>query len=152
MHQADFVEEVKKISAADPRYDLGAYLFVREALDFTVKRLKKPTRGPSRHVSGRELLDGIRSYALDQYGPMALTVLATWGLKSTEDCGEIVFNLVNAGVLGKTDSDTKQDFAKGYDFHEAFAKPFLPPEKPRRQQLLRLKGVHARRPTPERNG
>ncbi len=90
---------------------------------------KKPPQGVMRHVSAQELLEGIRVYALQEYGPMALTVLQSWGLTCTEDIGEVVFNLVESGKLGKTESDRKEDFANGFDFATAFQRPF----EPRRQ-------------------
>lgn len=118
---------IQEICERDRRYHPQSYVFVLEALDYTGKKLKKSElQGAERHVSGGELLEGIRAYALEQFGPMALTVLETWGIKKTEDFGEIVFNLVEAGKLRKTDTDTRKDFAHGYEFHEAFARPFLP--------------------------
>lgn len=126
MHDASFVKAVEEICGKDHRYDPEAYFFLREALFFTAKMLEKPVKGPGRHVSGRELLEGIRTYALQEFGPMSLTVLNTWGLKKTDDFGEIVFNMVEAGKLGRTDTDRKDDFVGGYDFYQAFAVPFLP--------------------------
>jgi len=114
------------ICQKDPRYDLEAYLFLREALEFTVQKLKKAPKGPQHHVSGRELAEGFREYALSQFGPLTYAVLAQWGIHQTEDIGTIVFNLVEAGELGKTPEDTPEDFRNLYDFHEAFKKPFLP--------------------------
>jgi len=109
------------ILARDPRYTVEAYGFVRAGLDFTVRSLEN-----QRHVSGRELLKGIREFAIDEFGPMTKTVLNGWGIKKTEDIGEIVFNMVETGLLGKTDEDNRADFANGYDFDEAFRKPFKP--------------------------
>lgn len=126
MQPQHFETALARILVENPRYPASAYLFLREVLDFTVHTLKKPARGPNRHVSGHELLDGMRRYALQEYGPMARTVLASIGITRTEDLGEIVFNLVNHGLLGKTDEDRKSDFANGYDFHEAFDVPYLP--------------------------
>ena len=120
----------RAICERDPRYDPEAYLFIRESLDFTVRNLERPAEGEKRHVSGQELLEGIRQYALQEFGPMALTVLNTWGIRQTEDFGNIVFNLVEAGKLGETDDDRLEHFADGYDFHEAFAGPFLPVSPP----------------------
>ena len=114
------------ITEADPRYDMEAYLFLREALEFTVQKMKKATRGPLRHVTGAELAEGFREYAIEQFGPLTFAVLTKWGIKSTEDIGAIVFNLVEAGELGKTDQDKPEDFNHLYDFHEAFEKPFIP--------------------------
>lgn len=121
-----FADTVDEICAKDDRFDPEAYFFLRDALDFTTKSLNKPTEGPNRHVTGKELLEGLRAFILQEFGPMALTVLREWGITRTEDFGEIVFNLVESGRLGRTDQDTKADFAGGYDFDEAFAKPFRP--------------------------
>ena len=121
-----FTDALAEIVAADPRYGEEAYLFVREALDFTIKLLNKPKEGPGRHVRGAELLDGMRQYALKEYGPLAKTVLNHWGVHQCIDFGHLVFNLVQHGVLGKTDEDRLEDFAGGYDFEEAFRKPFRP--------------------------
>ncbi len=124
MKKVNFSEALSHILQEDRRYDEAAYFFVREALDFTIKLLAKPVEGPGRHVSGAELLEGIRQFAVREYGPMARTVLDRWGVRRCEDFGEIVFNLVNKGILGKTDQDRKEDFAGGYDFDEAFRQPF----------------------------
>jgi uncharacterized repeat protein (TIGR04138 family) len=124
--KVNFNEALGHILREDPRYDEHAYYFLREALDFTIKLLAKPAGGAARHVSGGELLEGIRQYALQEYGPMARTVLNRWGIKRCEDFGEIVFHLVQKGILGKTDQDRKEDFAGGYDFDEAFLQPFRP--------------------------
>ena len=126
MQCSSFEEAVEQILAVDSRYSFEAYVFVREALDYTVRTLKKPRTGPEKHVSGQELLEGVRQYALADLGPVAHTVLTTWGIRSTEDFGEIVFHLVDKAVLAKCDSDTKADFANGYDFDTAFVAPFLP--------------------------
>ena len=114
-------ELLEGILARDPRYTAEAYALVRAGLDYTVRRLEKP-----RHVSGQELLDGIREFALAEFGPMTKTVFNGWGINRTEDIGEIVFNMVETGLLGKTEKDSRADFANGYDFDEAFRKPFRP--------------------------
>jgi uncharacterized repeat protein (TIGR04138 family) len=142
VQEAAFMKAVEQLRGKDPRYHVDAYLFVREALDFTVKMLNKPNKGPSRHVTATELLDGIRLFGLQEFGPMTLTVFKTWGIQRTEDFGEIVFNLVESGVLGKTEQDNKGDFAKGYNFSDAFASPFLPtPGATRPTQTPRRKGL-----------
>lgn len=125
MNQPNEADVLQRILREDTRYAGEAYAFVRAGLDVTVRRLNKP-----RHVSGQELLDGLREFALDQFGPMARTVLNSWGIRRTEDFGEIVFNLVEAGLLGKTDSDSRADFADGYDFDDAFRRPFQPDSVP----------------------
>lgn len=126
MKKVNFQEALASILDRDPRYAEEAYHFVREALDFTIKMLDKPVEGPGRHVSGQELLEGIRQYALKEFGPMAIRVLHHWGIRKTDDFGEMVFNMVGAGILGKTDQDRKEDFHGGFDFDSAFAKPFRP--------------------------
>jgi uncharacterized repeat protein (TIGR04138 family) len=131
MQKLGFAEAIEKVHQQDPRYAQDAYYFVREALDFSMKLYKKPQHGAAkdRHVTGQELLEGIRQYALQQFGPLALTVLEYWGIRRCEDFGEIVFNMVEIGILGKTERDSRKDFSGGYDFREAFAAPFVPAKK-----------------------
>jgi uncharacterized repeat protein (TIGR04138 family) len=109
--------ELLKILERDKRYYPEAYSFIMASLNYTMKKLKR--KG---HITGQELSDGIKDYALEQFGPMARLVLEHWGITKTDDFGEIVFNLVNAGLLGKTDQDSKTDFNNRYDFKEAFDK------------------------------
>lgn len=123
------LEKLKAICQQDPRYNMDAYVFLREALEYTAKAMDKPAQGPAHHVSGQELSEGFRDLALQSFGPLALHVLHDWGIYRTEDIGELVFNLVEAGELGKTEEDKREDFANGYDFDEAFSKPFLPENK-----------------------
>ncbi|HEY5653983.1 MAG TPA: Minf_1886 family protein [Pontiella sp.] len=118
---SDIYEIMNPILKKDPRYTLQAYMFVREGLDYTVHKLEKP-----RHVNGQELLEGMREFALKQFGPIAKRVLSEWGINECIDFGNIVFNLVNEGLLGKTEDDTIEDFMGGYDFSEAFIQPFRP--------------------------
>jgi len=124
-----FDNTVQKICEKDTRYDPEAYYFLKDALDFTCKTLNKPEKGTDRHVTGRELLEGIRLFALQEYGPMSLKVLNSWGITKTGDFGEIVFSLVESGRLGKTKEDKKSDFDDAYNFHQAFVVPFLPKSK-----------------------
>ena len=125
MQEASFEETLELIRAKDPRYAQDAYLFLREALDHTQKSIRD-TRGRVRHVTGQELLQGIRDYALTQFGPMTITVLEEWGVRHCQDFGELVFNMVDAGLLAKTENDSRADFQGGYDFDDAFRKPFRP--------------------------
>jgi uncharacterized repeat protein (TIGR04138 family) len=129
MQEINFDEAVEEILAKDSRYTREAYLFVREALDYTQKIVGKETHGQIRHVSGQELLDGIRRFALNQFGPMAVTVFEEWGVRNCCDFGEIVFNMVESSLLAKTEKDTRGDFQNGYNFTEAFRKPFWPQSK-----------------------
>ena len=126
MHEVNFDEAVEVIVAADTRFHRDAYGFMREALDFTQKLVGKENQGKVRHVSGLELLDGLRQYALQQFGPMTTTVFEEWGIHNCRDFGEIVFNMVENGLLAKTEKDSREDFQDGYDFTEAFLKPFRP--------------------------
>jgi len=126
MHEVSFEEALAKIAVKDPRYQPEAYLFVREALDHTQKTIAKDARGRIRHVTGQELLAGIREFAPQQFGPMTKMVLEEWGVRCCSDFGEIVFNMIEVSWLAKTDKDSRADFLDGYDFDEAFRKPFLP--------------------------
>jgi uncharacterized repeat protein (TIGR04138 family) len=133
MQDTDFAEIVALICKEDPRFDRKAYDFIRLGLDHTVKELKKKEgskAGRSRHVSGAELLEGLRVYALDQFGPLAKTVLNSWGVKRCSDFGELVFNLIEYNVFSKTDNDRREDFADIYTFDDAFVKPFRPARSP----------------------
>jgi uncharacterized repeat protein (TIGR04138 family) len=126
MQKIGFAEALETIVATDPRYQREAYIFLRDALDYTTKQQKKVRGTTVRHVAGPELLEGVRLYALKEFGPMVLTVFESWGIRSCEDIGHMVFNLIDAGVFGKTDEDSMEDFKAVYDFKEAFVKPFAP--------------------------
>ena len=132
-----FQEAVFTICEKDTRYNPDAYFFLVEALDTTVKNIRKCQPDHARHVSGKELLDGIKEYALDEFGPLTFTLFSEWGIHTTDDFGEIVFNLVEAGRLGKTESDSRDDFKNGYDFKEAFVLPFEPQERPTKAKAPR---------------
>ncbi len=119
-------EESERLLQEDPRYAADAYQFVSAGLDFTIKLLNKPRQGPGRHVSGAELLEGLRQYALREYGPMAKTILNAWGIHDCRDFGQIVFNLVAKNIFGKTADDSLADFDAGFDFETAFRAPFKP--------------------------
>ncbi len=129
MQVINFEEVVGNIVARDGRYHCDAYLFVRDALEFTQKMRGKGKRTELRHVNGQQLLEGIREYALELYGPMTLTVLSEWRVRGCEDFGEIVFAMVEAGLLAKTPEDTRDDFKGVFDFDIAFRQPFLPKRK-----------------------
>ena len=129
MQNPDFAEIVTLICKEDPRFERRAYDFVRLGLDHTVKELRKKDTARaerSRHVTGPELLDGVRQYALKEFGPMVMTVFDSWGIRSCADIGHMVFNLIGAGVFGKTEQDSIEDFKNVYDFEEAFVRPFAP--------------------------
>jgi uncharacterized repeat protein (TIGR04138 family) len=130
MQPINFEELLEVIVARDTRYHRDAYHFVRSALDHAQKPLSKAKSTAVSHVTGQELLKGIRDYALEQFGPMSKTVFEEWGVHRCEDFGELVFNMVDQGLLSKTETDSREDFKGGFDFHEAFCKPFIPAGKP----------------------
>jgi uncharacterized repeat protein (TIGR04138 family) len=126
MQKIGFAEALDSIVASDPRYQRDAYVFLRDSLDFTTKQQKKVKGATVRHVTGPELLGGVRQYALKEFGPLVMTVFDNWGIHSCEDIGSMVFNLIGAGIFGKTEEDSIEDFKDVYDFEEAFVKPFAP--------------------------
>jgi uncharacterized repeat protein (TIGR04138 family) len=161
-------DELAKVIANDPRYSIEAYAFILEALN-QARQLKlksaprdqaddpaaKPSRKPrpapesagksriSGHVNAAQLCDAVRRLALRQYGLLAATVLAHWGVRSTSAIGDMVFNLIAAGGLEKTESDSRSDFDNLFDFETAFkaashevttdsaAKPTRKPDPPK---------------------
>jgi uncharacterized repeat protein (TIGR04138 family) len=126
MQKIGFAEALDSIVAQDKRYSRDAYIFLRDALDYTTKQQKKSKGTNVRHVSGPELLDGVRQYALREFGPMVVTVFGSWGIRATVDVGHMVFNLIDAGIFGKTEEDSIEDFRNVYDFDDAFVRPFAP--------------------------
>lgn len=115
----DFGIKMAQIIEQDKSYSPEAYDFVMNALRYTLSKMDE-----HRHINGKELLYGIRDYALEEYGPMARTVLEYWGIKETADFGEVVFNLVEAGIIRKTAEDNKEEFRGVFDFKKAFDEPF----------------------------
>src|SRR5687767_7172254 len=135
MDGVDFEKALDVILERDGRYHREAYLFLRDALEDTQRRLRGAGAGSGaergtgngiRHVSGQELLEGIRVYGLEVYGPMALWVFNEWGIRGCEDFGDLVFNLIEGGLFAKTEKDNRDDFRSGYVFEEVFRRPFLP--------------------------
>lgn len=108
------------------RYPPEAFQFVREGLEHTARLIHGELGEddlaslPDRHVTGTQLCLGLRDYALEQYGRLALTVLRRWNIRRTEDFGHIVFAMVDAGLLRKTEEDTLEDFRDIFDFSEEF--------------------------------
>ena len=111
---------IHDIVARDSRYSGEAYEFVFEALDFTLRR----RGGGARHVSGSEIMESVRLLALEQFGYLARPVLEHWGITSTDDFGDVVFNLIEADLLQKTADDRREDFAQLFDFESAFDQTF----------------------------
>lgn len=105
-------------------YPPAAYAFVQAGLRHTADRLtEEDDRDDSRHVSGQELCLGLREYALQEFGHLARTVLESWKIRRTDDFGRIVFDLVEVGLLRKTDEDSLADFESVFDFDDAFGSP-----------------------------
>jgi uncharacterized repeat protein (TIGR04138 family) len=137
---------ITQLLQEDHRYPLEAYAFIFEALHYAQNVLGMGAESPSepppepvaegeeqppeRHVTGHELCEAIRRYALEQYGYMAKTVLNSWNIHGTADFGEIVFNLIRIGQMRKTPSDTRVDFDNVFDFDTALKQGFkiAPPE------------------------
>ncbi len=116
MTELQFAEEVlDQLQERNPRFHTRSYEFVLQALHSVIRSLDEP-----RHISGRELTEGVRELALRQYGPLARTVLEHWGIHETEDVGRVVFAMVEQGILVKEDEDRQEDFVDVYDFEEAF--------------------------------
>ena len=121
------MDPLRKVAREDGRYRIQAYQFLFDALDATVRAAGKASSGTNeKHVSGVELLDGMRQYASQMFGPLAAQVWRSWGVRSTEDWGRIVFRLVESGLLRRQDSDSIDDFAGGYDFEEVFVRAYEP--------------------------
>jgi uncharacterized repeat protein (TIGR04138 family) len=138
---------IAKLLEEDDRYSVEAYSFVRDALSFGQHVLGYGEEGAiseddeeaaspflaameeeddedaprvERHLTGQQLCEAIRLYALEQYGYMAKVVLNSWGLYTTGDFGEIVYNLIRIGMMKKSESDRREDFDDCYNFDEAF--------------------------------
>ena len=112
-------ETLEKLQDRYPRFHGKAYLFLLSALHSVLAELEEP-----RHITGEELANGVRDLALSQYGPMARTVLAHWGIHGTEDLGDLVFAMVDCGVLVKREEDRREDFQGLFDFEEVFERNY----------------------------
>ncbi len=126
MQAMQFEQSVVSILKRDKRFDPHAYFFLKDALDFTLKRIAESNGGQARHVSGPELLAGCRDYALEQFGPMASTLMNEWSIRKCQDLGDMVFHLIEEQVFGKQDSDKKEDFSEVFDFQASLITPFVP--------------------------
>jgi len=116
MDPSQLYKKARDLIKKDAKYSVEAYAFILAGLEFVMKQKEKPG-----HITGQELCQGLRDYAIDQYGPMAKTVLAHWGVKATNDFGQIVFTLVDAGLMRKQETDNQEDFANVYSFDDAFS-------------------------------
>jgi uncharacterized repeat protein (TIGR04138 family) len=136
----DPTNPIAQLVAEDRRYTFEAYVFLLEALAYAQNVLDMGEEsaaeplpaavaegeepGPQRHVTGQQLCEAIRRYALDRYGYMAKTVLNSWGLHNTSDFGQLVFNMIRGKLMRKTPADTLVDFDNIYDFDVAFKQQF----------------------------
>lgn len=112
------------------KYNRDAYRFIFEALQFTQEKLKRVSRGGTEddaHISGQELMEGVRELALKKFGLLAITVFHHWGVRATDDFGRIVFELIERGEMRKTDRDQLSDFFAVYDFTEALDRQYVIP-------------------------
>ncbi len=126
MERVHFDAAVKTVLQQDRRFSADGYQFLREALDHTVKSLRKDELVEHRHVSGPELLRGLVSCATEKFGSMAVAVLESWGVRTGEDVGAMVFNLIQVGAFGRSEEDSPEDFEGVIDLREALLAPFLP--------------------------
>ncbi|MDB4054965.1 hypothetical protein N8314_01605 [Akkermansiaceae bacterium] len=126
MQPTQFTDAVEAISSEHQGYDSGAYYFLKDTLDFTVRRVMESNDGKHRHVAASELLIGFRDLAIQEFGPMASTMMTEWGIKSCSDIGAMVFQLIEEGVFGKQDSDTLEDFSEIFPLIETLEAPFKP--------------------------
>jgi uncharacterized repeat protein (TIGR04138 family) len=124
----EITETVARLIREDPRYTAEAYYFVFESLGYAQRTMgmgsgKRGSRArdeSDRHLTGQQLCEAIRLFALDQFGYMAKCVLNSWGVRTTGDFGEIVFNLIRVEQMRKTPQDKREDFDDNFDFDEAF--------------------------------
>lgn len=121
--EQDVLEDrIAAVRRRDRRFARQAYYFVLDALDYTMARLGRDVMtGEERHVDGRELLHHIQDFAAEQFGPMAPLVFERWGIRASDDFGEVVFNLIDAELLSRRPTDSRLDFADAFDFAETFA-------------------------------
>ncbi|MFP6750384.1 MAG: Minf_1886 family protein [Pirellulaceae bacterium] len=111
---------------SDLRYQMQAYQFVQDSLAFAQEVLpqENPPPGEDPHLTGQELCEAIRLFAIDQFGYMSKTVLNNWGIHETRDFGEIVYNLIDIGLLRPSDKDEREHFTDVYSFEKAFVEDF----------------------------
>lgn len=129
MSTPDFYNEIKKIISYDNRYHADAYKFVNDAVSYTIQKIKFQRSNKILHISGGELLDGIRELAIKQFGPMACEVFNQWGVKNSAAVGNIVFNMVKHNLLVTKETDSLNDFSGACDLMAALSTPFSPKEK-----------------------
>lgn len=122
---------MQELLAEDQRFKLEGYQFIREALQYAHENIPSEAvqdpesdRPVPHHVSGQQLCESCRRYAIDQYGYLAKIVLDNWGIRSTGDFGELVYNLIRIEQMRKSDTDRREDFDDVYNFDDAFEPEF----------------------------
>ena len=121
------IEDARTVALRDGRYSPEAFRFLYESLHYAVRLAgKEEAEGTERHVTGQEVLAGMRFYARQLFGPLAAQVWRSWGVRQALDWGNIVFLLVEAGLLNRQESDTIEDFRDDFDFDEAFVQGYRP--------------------------
>ena len=125
MRDEQFLTTVEKIITRDSRFREEAYEFISDAVLYTTQTIEEGEES-KRHITGQELLEGIKDFAISQFGPMAKNVLESWGVCDSLSIGHIVFNMVDHQLLGSTKDDSIDDFKNGFDFETAFSAEFIP--------------------------
>lgn len=137
MKNLEFYNTVRKILLNDSRYAPDAYEFINDAVIFTVK-LFEQEKGKSRHVTGVELLIGVKELAIKKFGPMSYEIFQEWGIRDGMAVGNIVFNMLDYGLLSKTEKDSIEDFSVAFNFEEELKKPFMPRQLKRNKSLPKI--------------
>ena len=120
-------DPLRQLALQDGRYSPEAFRFLFESLDHAVRLAgKEQAEGPERHVTGQEVLAGMRAYAREAFGPLAAHVWRSWGVRETMDWGRIVFLLVDKGLLKRQENDSIADFSAGFDFDQVFERSYVP--------------------------
>ncbi|OGJ85065.1 MAG: hypothetical protein A2268_16245 [Candidatus Raymondbacteria bacterium RifOxyA12_full_50_37] len=129
-----YIRRIETAVAKDPRYKMQAYLFILGGLEYTLKKLSKKGRkaDPKKQVTGQELSHGIKEYALAQFGPTAKMVFDHWGIRGSGDFGNIVYNLIDTGLMGKSETDRIEDFNNVFSFEDEFVNNYRFKVDPRR--------------------
>jgi uncharacterized repeat protein (TIGR04138 family) len=121
-------DQIRLLALKDGRFSPEAFRFLFEALPQALKLAgRDKSQGTERHVTGQEVLAGMRAYGTQLFGPLAAAVWRSWGVQSTLDWGRIVFLLVDNGLLNRQETDTIEDFRDGFDFDEVFVRQYQVP-------------------------
>ena len=126
MKTVDFYTKINEIVIQDTRYSFDGYVFINEAVIYTVKKSEESRmENESSHISGPELLNGVMEYALKNFGPTAYSVFCEWGILDSMAIGNIVFNMIEHRILSRSENDSIKDFKNAFDFKITLCSPFL---------------------------